>query len=62
MLPNGLCFISDSQDYFDCVIKQHETLINNPPMQIYVNRQQTRASVRRNNETIRKHSETNRKK
>ena len=30
--------ISDIQDYFEYIIKKHETITNNPPVQIYVNR------------------------
>ena len=25
-------------DYFECIIKKHETIINNSPIQIYINR------------------------
>ena len=25
-------------DYFECIIKNHETIINNSPIQIYINR------------------------
>ena len=37
-LPDGSYFISDIQDYFEFIIKKHETLIENPPLQIYVNK------------------------
>ena len=30
--------ISDIQDYFEYIIKKQETITNNPPVQIYVNR------------------------
>ena len=30
--------ISDIQDYFEFIIKKHETLTENPPIQIYPNK------------------------
>ena len=33
-LPDGSYSISDIQDYFGYIIKKHETIANNPPMQI----------------------------
>ena len=30
--------VSDIQDYFECIIKKHETIADNPPVQIYVNK------------------------
>ena len=30
--------ISDIQDYFEFIIKKHETLTENPPIQIYLNK------------------------
>ena len=30
--------VSDIQDYFEYIIKKHETIANNPPVQIYVNK------------------------
>ena len=41
-LPDGSCSISDIQDYFEFIIKKHETFTENPPVQIYVNRIKTR--------------------
>ena len=35
---DGPYSISDIQDYFGYIIKKHETLIGNPPVQIFVNR------------------------
>ena len=35
-MPDGSFFISDIQDYFDYIIKKHETIANSPPMLIYV--------------------------
>ena len=37
-LPHGSYSISDIQDYFEFIVKKHETLTENPPVQIYVNR------------------------
>ena len=34
-LPNGSYSIEDIQDYFEFIIKKHETLTENPPIQIY---------------------------
>ena len=37
-LPDGSYSISDFQDYFEFIIKKHETLTENPPIQIYSNK------------------------
>ena len=37
-LLDGSFSISDFQDYFEYIIKQHETIAENPPVQIYVNK------------------------
>ena len=37
-LPNSSYSISDIQDYFEFIIKKHETLTENPPIQIYPNK------------------------
>ena len=34
-LPDGSYSIPDIQDYFEFIIKKHETLAENPPIQIY---------------------------
>ena len=36
--PDGTYYISDKQDYFEYIIKKHEAIANNPPVQIYVNK------------------------
>ena len=36
-LPDSPYSIADIQDYFEFIIKNHETLIENPPVQIYPN-------------------------
>ena len=37
-LPDGSYSIDDIQDYFEFIIKNHETLTENPPVQIYPNK------------------------
>ena len=37
-LADGSYSVSDIQDYFECIIKKHETLTVNSPIQIYVNK------------------------
>ena len=37
-LPDGSYSISDIQDYFEFIIKKHEILTENPPVQIYSNK------------------------
>ena len=37
-LPDGFYSIADIQDYFEFIIKKHETLTENPPVQIYPNK------------------------
>ena len=37
-MPDRYCSIADIQDYFEFVIKKHETLNENPPVQIYPNK------------------------
>ena len=35
-LPDGSYSVSDIQDYFEYTIEKHETIANNPPVQIHV--------------------------
>ena len=37
-LPFGSSVIADIQDHFEFIIMKHETLTENPPVQIYVNK------------------------
>ena len=37
-LPDGSYSIEDIQDYFEFIIKKHETLTKNAPIQIYPNK------------------------
>ena len=41
-LPNGSHSLADIQDYFEFIIKKHETLTENPPIQIYPNKTKNR--------------------
>ena len=41
-MPDGSYSVSDIQDYFEYIIKKHETIANNPPVQIYVNKIKSR--------------------
>ena len=37
-LPDGSCSISEIQDYFEYITKKHETIADNPPVQIYISK------------------------
>ena len=37
-MPDGSYSVSDIRDYFEYIIKKHETIADNPPVQIYVNK------------------------
>ena len=37
-LPDGSYFVSDIQDYFEYIVKKHETIADNSPVHIYVNK------------------------
>ena len=37
-LPDGSYSVSDIQDYFEYIIKKHETIADNPPVLIYANK------------------------
>ena len=41
-LPDGSCSIADIQDYFEFIIKKHETLTENLLIQIYPNKVKNR--------------------
>ena len=41
-MSDGSYSISDIQDYFEFIIKKHETLNENPPVQIYTNKSKSR--------------------
>ena len=37
-LPDGSYSVSDIQDYFEYIIKKHETIADNPPVLVYANK------------------------
>ena len=37
-LPDGYFSVPDIQDYFEYIIKKHEALIDNAPVQMYINK------------------------
>ena len=37
-LPDGSYYVSDTQDYIECIIKDHEKLTAVPPIHLYINR------------------------
>ena len=37
-LPEGSYSVSDIQDYFEYIIKIHETVTDNPPTKMYINK------------------------
>ena len=41
-MSDGSYWISNIQDYFEFIIKKHETLTENSPVQIYINRIKSR--------------------
>ena len=40
--PDVFYSVSDIQDYFENIIKKHETIADDPPVQIYVNKLKNR--------------------
>ena len=45
-LPDGLYFVRDIHEYFEYIIKKHETVSDNPPIWIYVNQIENRVAFR----------------
>ena len=45
-LPDGSYSIAHIQEYFEFIIKKHETLTENPPVQIYPNKIKNRIRKR----------------
>ena len=41
-LPHGPYSVFDIQDYFEYIIKKHQTIADNPPVQIYMNKIKSR--------------------
>ena len=46
----GSYSIADTQDYFEYIIKKHETLTRNPPVQIYPTKIKNRIVLKKNND------------
>ena len=45
-LPDGSYSISDIQDYFEYILKKHRESVDNPPIRIYVNRNENRVTFK----------------
>ena len=45
-LPDGSYFVSDTQDYFEYILKKHNENIDNPSIRIYVNKIENRITVK----------------
>ena len=45
-LPDGSYSVSDIQDYFEYIIKKHETIADNSPLQIYVKKIKNRIAFK----------------
>ena len=45
-LPDGSYSVADIQDYFEYIIKKHETVTDNPPVKIYVNKIEIRITFK----------------
>ena len=45
-LPDGSYFVSDIQDYFEYILKNHETVTNNPLIMIFVNKIENRITFK----------------
>ena len=45
-LPDGSYSVSDIQDHFEYIIKKHETITDNPPVQIYMNKIKNRIAFK----------------
>ena len=45
-LPAGSCSVSDLQDYFDYILKKHRENMDNPSINIYVNKVENRITFK----------------
>ena len=45
-LPDGSYSISDTQDYFEYILKKHSENVDNPPIKIYVNKIENRITFK----------------
>ena len=44
-LPDGSYSVADIQDYFEYILKNHETVIDNPSIRIYINKIENRITL-----------------
>ena len=45
-LPDGSYFVSDIQDNFEYIVKNHDAVTDNPPIRIYVNKIKKRSTLK----------------
>ena len=45
-MPDGSFSVPDMQDYLEHILKKYETLADKPPVQIYVNKTQTKVTLK----------------
>ena len=45
-LPDGSCFVSNLQDYFEYILKKHGEDVDEPSVQIYVNETENRIAFK----------------
>ena len=48
-LPDGSYSVSNIQDYFECILKNHGEIIGNPSVKIYVNKIENKITLRMKN-------------
>ena len=41
-MPDGSYSISDIQDYFECILKEHSESVEDPPIEIFVSKNENR--------------------
>ena len=45
-MPDRLDSVFDTQNYFEHIIKKHETITSNPPIKIYVNKMENKITFK----------------
>ena len=45
-LPDESYSVSDTQHYFECIIKKHQTMTDNPSIKVYVNKLEKRITFK----------------
>ena len=45
-LPDGLCSISEIQDYFEYILKKHNESVDNPQIEIFVSKNENRITFK----------------